>query len=1014
VNESALSNEPGTQKRRSTRIVQAVPLTVTGVDALGQPFKERTTTVMVNCHGCKYQSKHYVPKNSMVKLDIPRPEAGMPPYSVQGRVVWVQRPRTVRELFQIGLEFEAPGNVWGIAFPPDDWAVAIGESGSEAAAALELITEVETSSAPTPVSPAAAAEQRPVAPSAPPSAPTSSAAPSSEAHSAEAKIHVVPAPAPESQAAIARHMAKMVTEAKDNLDKSLRKGAETAIAEEMTIVRQQLDVQLHEAVEKAIKVSMERVSESSVKKVVQEAAQRTASIVEEARKASEVSAEHLDAKVRNAVQQAVSTAAEQAAMQAAQQATTQNLKSAVDEAVERAISSRQATSPSLDILSSPEAAQKHLDDWRRSLEDTAQNIRSQTLEKASAEVSEVNRRWQEAFDTALAGASEKLGGQLNDASKAALEHAQLDIDARKAGLRTSLDEVVAGAYSNVESLKASLEQERARTEELKAGLAEAAQTTAEVLKATLQQERARAEETRSQLDAAARATVETVRADLDRERARAEEAKSRLESTAQSLVEQTQQRLDGILSEKYEEIGRKADQAISQRAEQIEPTLEAAAQKVVRRLSGELDRDLASKIGDAHGVISQLSSAEERAAETQTALIEQIQQIAEQAGQLKDVTREQVHQVSEHAAKIHNSLNERAMEVAEQSAQFRSSVVEQFEQITQHAAQVQNKVRESALEASEQAVRESLERLRQETAKLPSEVEQSAREVVSKFNEDIERKGTETEHSTYEALLKASEWYQKKAQTTMQTSMERAVDQATAALRDRAAETSRLLASELDHYRRTYVEHSQAQIEDAAKELVGRERIKLGENAEVAAASFANQVNRVTLESMKRFEESSREALEKARSDMEFNREGSLAEFQSKLDDRMLDGVEQARVYLQSQLMPLVENWQAQQEAEKKAWMEELKKTTDDSIEQYKGRLENASNSWLLASATTLGQHSQTVLDTIAKAAEKRLRDTCSEVLSGMGDTLKNRLLGLSADFSADEEGSDEPPKPKK
>ncbi len=71
MNESALSNDPGTQKRRSTRIVQAVPLTVTGVDALGQPFKERTTTVMVNCHGCKYQSKHYVPKNSIVTLDIP-------------------------------------------------------------------------------------------------------------------------------------------------------------------------------------------------------------------------------------------------------------------------------------------------------------------------------------------------------------------------------------------------------------------------------------------------------------------------------------------------------------------------------------------------------------------------------------------------------------------------------------------------------------------------------------------------------------------------------------------------------------------------------------------------------------------------------------------------------------------------------------------------------------------------------------------------------------------------------
>jgi hypothetical protein len=92
--------------------------------------------------------------------------------------------------------------------------------------------------------------------------------------------------------------------------------------------------------------------------------------------------------------------------------------------------------------------------------------------------------------------------------------------------------------------------------------------------------------------------------------------------------------------------------------------------------------------------------------------------------------------------------------------------------------------------------------------------------------------------------------------------------------------------------------------------------------------------------------------------------------------------------------------------------MEQLKKSNEEAIELYKTRLENASNSWLLASATTLGQHSQTVLDTIAKAAEKRLRETCSEVLGSMGDTLKARLLGLSTDFGP--EPDDEfPPKKK-
>jgi hypothetical protein len=260
--------------------------------------------------------------------------------------------------------------------------------------------------------------------------------------------------------------------------------------------------------------------------------------------------------------------------------------------------------------------------------------------------------------------------------------------------------------------------------------------------------------------------------------------------------------------------------------------------------------------------------------------------------------------------------------------------------------------------------------------------------------------------------LKASEWYQKKAQTTMQSTLEKSVEQSTSTLRHRAAEISSLVASELDHYGRTYVEHSQAQIEEAAKEVMDRERGKLGEAAEIAGASFGDRVQQVTAESLRRFEAASRQALEKARSDMEYNREGSLEAFQKNLDDKMLQGVEQARTYLQSQLVPLIEEWEEKRQAQQQEWLEHLKKSTDESIDQYKARLENASNSWLLASATTLGQHSQAVLDTLAKSAEKRIRETCAEVLAGMGDTLKERLIGISGQFDTDED--DETPRKKK
>jgi hypothetical protein len=1069
VTDSLQSTDPGSQKRRSTRIVQAVPITVTGTDALGQPFKERTTTVMVNCHGCKYQSKHYVPKNSMVTLDIPRPEGG--PFHTQGRVVWVQRPRTVRELFQIGLEFEVPGNFWGIAFPPEDWASGVDIPTGDLTGILDATAPTAEPVAgispqplpptgpppiPTPATPEKRIEAPPfhiptpppskpvpvntqvAPPTAPPvmaakpasppaQTPAAPAAPAVPAASpsADSKIHVVPSPPPavvtaDTQAALAKQMARMVADAKETLDKTLRRGAEEAITEEMTVVRQQLDVQLHETVEKAIKVSMDRVSESAVKKVVQQAADRTKEIVDEARRASETSASQLDEKVRNAVQQAVSHAAEHAAQQAAQQAAALTLKHSVEEVVERALREREASTPSLEILSSPEAAQNHLEQWRKNLEETAHSVRSKTIEQTQAEALLASQQWNAEFEAALTGASQKLGDKLTEVSREALTQAEQDAVSRAAGLRASLDESARAvlarthqaeqdAATRAETLRASLDEAAravlarthqaeqdaaARAETLRASLDEAARA---VLAQTEREASAQAQTLRSSLDEAintAATTIESLGAGLTQERHRAEETRSQLQEAAQNALRQTRQQFDELLAAQQQEMSRKADQVIADRVQQIEPALQESAQKILDRTASELEQKLTPRLDQVHRAVSELQQAEQQAAHTQSQFHEQARQAAERAGELQ------------------HSVHAQVREAAERVAQLQNSIVEQVQQATDHADRLHDTVREQTIQASELAIQESVARLRSEAEKVPAEVEKSVRETAAKIEEEIQQRSTETQHATYESLLKASEWYQKKAHSTMQSSMEKMVEQSSTALRDRAAEVSSLLASELDHYRRTYVEHSTAQIDESAKEIVSRERDRMSETAQMANAGFTDQVHRVTSESLRRFEQVSREALEKTRADMEFGREGSLLEYQKTIDERMMQGVEQATVHLQSQLGPLIEQWESRREIEKKEWMEQLKKSNEEAIELYKTRLENASNSWLLASATTLGQHSQTVLDTIAKAAEKRLRETCSEVLGSMGDTLKARLLGLSTDFGP--EADDEFPPQKK
>jgi hypothetical protein len=108
-------------RRRSTRIIRAVPLMVAGVDALGRYFEEQTSTSIVNCHGCCYPSVYYVRRNEWVILEVEGPESRHAGGRMRGRVIWVQRPESDCELFHFGVELEVPGNFWGIACCPPDW-----------------------------------------------------------------------------------------------------------------------------------------------------------------------------------------------------------------------------------------------------------------------------------------------------------------------------------------------------------------------------------------------------------------------------------------------------------------------------------------------------------------------------------------------------------------------------------------------------------------------------------------------------------------------------------------------------------------------------------------------------------------------------------------------------------------------------------------------------------------------------------------------------------------------------
>src|SRR5690242_5211563 len=220
ASESGANPSTELRKRRSTRIVQAVPLAVTGVDALGRPFVERTSSLILNCHGCRYQSKHYVLKNMWVTLEIPHPETGQMPRSVRGRVAWIQRPRTVRQLFQVALELEVSGNVWGIAFPPEDWFAF--PDGVQVPPILDGSPEPQVLP-PAPTSPAIEAE-----------VPVSVSEAAIPPGGANDNLRVFPSPTSTTDASLqlARQVARLVADARQQIQAAAQEVASQAVSAE--------------------------------------------------------------------------------------------------------------------------------------------------------------------------------------------------------------------------------------------------------------------------------------------------------------------------------------------------------------------------------------------------------------------------------------------------------------------------------------------------------------------------------------------------------------------------------------------------------------------------------------------------------------------------------------------------------------------------------------------------------------------------------------------------------------
>jgi hypothetical protein len=902
------------RKRRSTRIVQAVPLTVAGVDALGRQFTERTSTLIINCHGCRYQSKHYVLKNMWVTLEVPHPETGQPPRNVRGRVAWIQRPRTVRQLFQVALELELPGNAWGIAFPPEDWFAfpdaARTAVDARAAAHLPEDSQHSTEAAEHPdesLSPGAEADF---------DLPLSDTDAASAHHSERLRAFPALASTTDASMQLARQVTRLLADARQQIHAAAREAAAQAVSAERRISAEQWDLKMaadREKFSREVAAAQEKIREESANlhRSAQDAAAEALQRDLPGRLAPQ-----LEELTRDLTTQLSREASAQRRAYADQtSAALQTLRSVCDQ-VEPLLERlrEQAGTAEAHLTSSAESVARLAEERARHHESSAGAVAGSLRAKAdeiqeqvSAFLSTVQQNWQ----SYLAGEMEAAEGRVQIGVDNAIVAAQVQ----------AADSLNAHANTVLEQFQQEAERLQAEFRESAARVASESDLRLAALKDLTQAHAGR-------IEAALVRAAEVL--------GRLEVFPERVETTQQHALAGFQSQVDDILSLHRNELHRRSESLFEEISARIhatfaESTLQAAAQ------------------------FNQ---------------------------QVETLAQPHLLQVEQGILRLAGG---RSMLDAATSLQ-------------------QERIRATA----DEAFAEALASFRGNLGGVDQVLRESADSVTARSLADLEGKAETTKHQVVEDLLKSAEWYEKKAQTQIQHFAERAGEQAEARLRERAGEISAMFAGELDNASRNFVGHTQNQMEEVVRDAFERARALFSEAAETTSAAFIDEIQRQARQELSGFETEAQKSVSESKACMEAahadltqkltaEQESFLRRFQAAMSGTLEAGVAQANEKVQSGFGPLLEAWKSMAETQQTEIHGLYARAGEQAAESFRGRLENVSNQWMLATVASLDHQSRDVVSSIAATAEEKLRDTSTRVFSEMVNSLRERLTQIAA-----------------
>jgi hypothetical protein len=127
--------------------------------------------------------------------------------------------------------------------------------------------------------------------------------------------------------------------------------------------------------------------------------------------------------------------------------------------------------------------------------------------------------------------------------------------------------------------------------------------------------------------------------------------------------------------------------------------------------------------------------------------------------------------------------------------------------------------------------------------------------------------------------------------------------------------------------------------------------------------------------------------------------ENFLQRFQVRMAEALDSGVRDAQGKIQEGFAPLWLSIQQMTEKQREELRASLANLSSEATGEYKTRLENVSNTWLLTTVAKLDHQSRDVVTGLSASAEEKLRAACAEVFSNVGESLRKRLQELTAEF---------------